>query len=112
MRDLLPSTSAVIFLACPHRASEHAKLTDAVRSMASVCLDIPAADHALQYLTGTSGFELDLGREAFTRMWNDYNFRVKTFQEDMPVVERRQSAADFVSDFFFHGSVLPRIHGR
>ncbi|CAI4215588.1 unnamed protein product [Parascedosporium putredinis] len=89
------STSAVIFLACPHRASEHAKLTDAVRSMASVCLDIPAADHALQYLTGTSGFELDLGREAFTRMWNDYNFRVKTFQEDLPVVERRQSAADF-----------------
>ncbi|PKS04937.1 hypothetical protein jhhlp_008303 [Lomentospora prolificans] len=94
MRDLLPSTSAVIFLACPHRASEHAKLTDAVRSMASVCLDIPATDQALQYLTGTSGFELDLGREAFTRMWNDYNFRVKTFQEELPVVGRRQSAAD------------------
>ncbi|KEZ38880.1 hypothetical protein SAPIO_CDS10192 [Scedosporium apiospermum] len=95
-RDLLPSTSAVIFLACPHRASEHAKLTDAVRSMASVCLDIPAGDHALQYLTGTSGFEIDLGREAFARMWNDYNFRVKTFQENLPVDEKkRQSAADF-----------------
>lgn len=68
--------------------------------MASVCLDIPAGDHALQYLTGTSGFEIDLGREAFARMWNDYNFRVKTFQENLPVDEKkRQSAADFVSKF-------------
>ena len=52
--------------------------------MASVTLKVPAMDPVLKDLTGADGFELDLGRESFIRMWNDYNFKVKTFQEKQP----------------------------
>jgi protein SERAC1 len=85
MRDILPSTSAIMFIASPHRASEHGKLSDAVRSMASLTLQVNASDPMLLDLTGANGFELELGREAFIRMWNDYNFKVKTFQERLPL---------------------------
>jgi protein SERAC1 len=98
MKDVLPSTSAVIFISCPHRASEHAKLSDAVKSMASVTLRIDPSDTVLQELTGANGFELDLGREAFIRMWNDYNFKIKTFQENLPTkVKSPEGKTDMVS---------------
>jgi hypothetical protein len=95
MKDVLPCTTAVIFMACPHRATEHAKLVDAVKSMASVTLKVPATDHVLQELTGANGFELELGRESFVRLWNDYNFRVKTFQEKVPM---KPKTADNVAE--------------
>ncbi|SPN99221.1 uncharacterized protein DNG_02258 [Cephalotrichum gorgonifer] len=80
-RALLPSTTATLFFACPHRATEHGKLAEALRSMASVCLDVPPADYVLQHLTGSTGFEVEVGREAFVRMWNDWNFGVRCFRE-------------------------------
>jgi len=98
MKDVLPSTTAIVFMACPHRASEHAKLADAVKSMASTILKVPAADPVLQDLTGANGFELELGRESFVRLWNDYNFKVKTFQEKVPMRPKTtDNAAELVS---------------
>ena len=70
-----------MFFACPHRASEHGKLSDAIRSMAGITLKIDPDDQVLQELTGANGFEIELCRGAFVRIWNDYNFKVKTFQE-------------------------------
>lgn len=91
-RTLLPSTSAAVFLTCPHRATEHGSLAAAVRSMASVCLGVPPGDPVLQTLTGSTSVEVEAGREAFERMWNDWNFGVRCFTEG-----RGEEGGDLVS---------------
>lgn len=53
-------------------------------------LSVDSRDPVLWGLSGSASLELELGRRAFIRMWNDYNFRVKTFQESMV------SAAEFL----------------
>ncbi|KAB5536250.1 hypothetical protein GE09DRAFT_344644 [Coniochaeta sp. 2T2.1] len=83
VKSVLLSTSAIIFLGCPHRSSEHARLGDAIRSMASMTLGVDSRDPALRDLSGSASLEMELGRQAFTRMWNNYNFSVKTYQESM-----------------------------
>lgn len=40
-------------------------------------------DPVLQELCGVNSVEVELGREGFVRLWNAYNFRVKTFQESV-----------------------------
>lgn len=91
LKEVLLSTSAVVFLGSPHRGTEHCKLGDAIRSMASVTLrGCDAEDPVLQELCGANGGEAEMGRQAFVRLWNGYNFRVKTFQES--VVAGWQSA--------------------
>ncbi|KAB5542524.1 hypothetical protein GE09DRAFT_244782 [Coniochaeta sp. 2T2.1] len=82
-KSILLATSAIIFLGCPHRSSEHARLGDAIRSMAGMTLGVDSCDPALRDLSGSASLELELGRQAFTRMWNNYNFSVKTYQESM-----------------------------
>ena len=77
------STTAVIFLASPHRGTEHCNLGDAVQSMAIATSSIDPNDPVLHELCGTNGVELELGRQTFVRLWNDYNFKVKTFQESV-----------------------------
>jgi hypothetical protein len=83
VKPILLSTSVIIFLGCPHRSSEHARLGDAIRSMASMTLGVDSRDPVLWDLSGSASLELELGRQAFIRMWNDYNFKVKTYQESM-----------------------------
>lgn len=80
----------------PHRSSEHARLGDAVRSMANLTLRVDADDVVLQELTGSTSVELEIGRREFIRQWNDYNFKVKSFQESMA---SSLSRADAVSGF-------------
>lgn len=58
--------------------------------MASVTLPIDADDPVLAELSGANSIEVDLGRQAFVRLWNDYNFRVKTFQESVVPSYRSQ----------------------
>ncbi|KAK4187864.1 hypothetical protein QBC35DRAFT_219195 [Podospora australis] len=81
LKEVLLSTSAVIFLSCPHRATDNYSLGDAIKSMASVTLPIDSNDPVLQQLCGANSIEAELGRQTFFRLWNDYNFKVKTFQE-------------------------------
>ncbi|KAK3690513.1 hypothetical protein B0T22DRAFT_424409 [Podospora appendiculata] len=82
-REVLLSTSGVVFLACPHRSTDRSTLADAIRSMASVTLNVDANDTVLQELSGANNVDVELGQQAFVRIWNDYNFRVKTFQESV-----------------------------
>ena len=89
---MLLSTSATIFLGSPHRNSEHARLGDVVRSMANLTLRVDAEDIVLQELTGANSVELELSRREFVRLWNDYNFKVKTFQESMESSTARPAA--------------------
>jgi protein SERAC1 len=85
MRDLIQSTLAVIFMACPHRDSQYGKLSDAVISMASTILRTRADDPVLQDLSGANSAMLNVARQSFVRLWNDYNFRVRTYQENVPI---------------------------
>ncbi|KAM7205114.1 hypothetical protein V8F20_003251 [Naviculisporaceae sp. PSN 640] len=83
MKDILRSTIGVVFIACPHRMSERCSLGDAIKSMASVTLQVDPNDQVLQELSGARNIQSEIGRQAFLRIWNDYNFKVKTFQESV-----------------------------
>ena len=83
LKEILLSTSGVVFLGSPHRATEHSTLADAIQSMAAVTFRVDSHDLVLQHLSGASSLEAELGRQAFIRIWNDYNFKVKTFQESI-----------------------------
>ena len=85
MKDLVQSTLAVLFLGCPQRDSQIGALGDAVVSMASTVLRSNSNDPVLQDLSGANSAMLNLGRQSFIRLWNDYNFRVRTYQEKLPV---------------------------
>ncbi len=56
--------------------------------MASLTLKVEADDIVLQELSGSQSIRLELGRQAFVGMWNDYKFKVKTFQESSVVYTR------------------------
>ncbi|KAH8881365.1 hypothetical protein GQ53DRAFT_773323 [Thozetella sp. PMI_491] len=88
LKPIVLSTLGVIFMACPQRASENSKLSEAVRNMASITLKVEADDIGLKELSGSKSIELELGRQAFVRIWNDYNFKVKTYQESLAVYTR------------------------
>ncbi|KAK3385210.1 hypothetical protein B0H63DRAFT_510092 [Podospora didyma] len=83
LKEILLATAAIMFFGCPHRATEHSKLADAVKTMASITLRVDSNDFALQELSGANSLESELGRMSFVRLWNDYNFKVKTFQESV-----------------------------
>ena len=85
MKDLVQSTLAVLFVGCPHRDAQHGRLSDAVVSMAGAVLRSDPSDPVLQDLSGANSAMLNLGRQAFVRLWNDYNFRVRTYQENVPL---------------------------
>ncbi|KAK0716708.1 hypothetical protein B0T21DRAFT_65907 [Apiosordaria backusii] len=83
LKDVLLSTCAVVFLGCPHRATEHSSLGGAVNNMASVTLSVEPDDPVLPQLCGGNSVEVEQGRQTFIRQWNEFNFRVKTFQESV-----------------------------
>jgi hypothetical protein len=62
LKEVLLSTSAVVFIGCPHRATEHSTLADAVKSMASITLRVESNDVVLQELSGVNSVEVELGR--------------------------------------------------
>lgn len=101
------STSGVVFLGCPHRATEHSTLADAIKSMAAITFRVDSQDLVLEHLSGASSAEAELGRQAFVRIWNDYNFKVKTFQESIvPSYRFLELRAEAVSDL----SPSPALH--
>jgi hypothetical protein len=101
LKEVLLSTSAVVFLGSPHRGTEHCNLGDAVRSMASVTLAADPNDPVLRELCGANTVEVELGRQTFVRLWNDYNFKVKSFQESIiPSYQYPELRAETVSARF------------
>lgn len=87
-KDVLQSLAGVVFLGSPHRDSQYGTLQDAVKHLAGLALGVSPHDEVLQDLCGVTDNSrsrqtsaIEIGRQAFVRLWNDYNFRVKTFQE-------------------------------
>ncbi|KAL2151620.1 hypothetical protein VTH82DRAFT_6718 [Thermothelomyces myriococcoides] len=83
LKEILLSTSAIVFLGSPHRATEHCSLGDAVQRMAAATLLADPNEPFLGEVCGIRAPELELGRQTFVRLWNEYNFVVKTFQESV-----------------------------
>ncbi|KAK4455149.1 hypothetical protein QBC34DRAFT_108469 [Podospora aff. communis PSN243] len=82
LKDIVKATSAVMFLGTPHRGSpEFAGTGDWARSLlSSVRVETtPAMLHAL----GLKTTDLERAQEAFSAIWHQYGFRVKTFQEGL-----------------------------
>lgn len=82
LRNVVFSTSAVIFLGTPHRGSHDlATLGDRARSMISLLRmkTNPAILDALRLKTK----DLESAQEAFSAVWSRHDFRVKTFQEGL-----------------------------
>jgi protein SERAC1 len=82
-KDIVTSTSAVVFLGTPHRGSEDmAGLGEAVRKIAATILRMDTNSAALDAL-GLKSTDLQRCQESFSRLWSTYDFRVKTFQEGL-----------------------------
>ncbi|KAG6364552.1 hypothetical protein INS49_006154 [Diaporthe citri] len=82
LENVVASTAAVIFLGTPHRGSpDLALLGDRARSMISALRmrTNPAILDALRLKTN----DLERAQEAFSTVWSQYDFRVKTFQEGL-----------------------------
>lgn len=80
LKDIVECTAAVVFLGTPHRGSPE---LSAIGEWARSILDNfhfqtnPAILDAL----GLKTTDLERAHEAFSRLWLQYDFRVKTFQE-------------------------------
>lgn len=82
LRNVVASTSAVIFLGTPHRGSpDPASLGDQARSLISFfrVRTNPAILDALRLKTK----DLERAQESFSAVWNQNDFRVKTFKEGL-----------------------------
>ncbi|KAH6840786.1 hypothetical protein B0I37DRAFT_347260 [Chaetomium sp. MPI-CAGE-AT-0009] len=81
-RNIVDSTSAVVFLGTPHRGSpELAALGEWARSLIST-LRMETNDAILNALNLRTT-DLERAQESFSALWFKYDFRVKTFQEGL-----------------------------
>ncbi|KAH7237747.1 uncharacterized protein BKA55DRAFT_597184 [Fusarium redolens] len=79
-KGVIESTAAVIFLGTPHRGSpELSAIGEWARSMLS-SLKFQTTSTILDTL-GLKTTDLERAHEAFCRLWHQYDFQVKTFQE-------------------------------
>ena len=103
LKEIIHSTSGVVFFGSPHRATEHCTLSDAIKSMAGATFGMNPQDPVLQQLSGANSLQAELGRQTFIRLWNDFNFRVKTFQESIiPTYRFMDLRFEAVSGLSFH----------
>ncbi|SPJ72661.1 uncharacterized protein FTOL_02390 [Fusarium torulosum] len=80
LQGVVECTTAIIFLSTPHRGSpEFSAIGERARSMLS-SLRFQTAGAILDTLR-QGNTDLQRAHESFTRLWQQYNFRVKSFQE-------------------------------
>ncbi|KAK3296861.1 uncharacterized protein B0H64DRAFT_390543 [Chaetomium fimeti] len=81
-KNIVDSTSAVVFLGTPHRGSpELAALGEWARSLISI-FRMETNDAILNALNLRTT-DLERAQESFSALWFKYDFRVKTFQEGL-----------------------------
>lgn len=85
-QNIIESIAAVIFLGTPHRGSvDIAAIGELVRSLVSG-LGIATTPVILDSL-GLKNTELERAQEDFSRLWQMYDFKVKTFQEGLSLAK-------------------------
>lgn len=84
LKDIVESTAAVVFLGTPHRGGgRYADLGQVARKIISVlCI---ATNPALLDSLGLRNADLERTQDSFSRIWQKYDFKVKTFQEELPL---------------------------
>lgn len=81
-KSIVKSTAAVIFLGTPHRGSpELSAVGEKARSVLSI-MRMETTSTMLDAL-GLKTTDLERAQESFSRIWKEYDFRVKTFQESL-----------------------------
>ncbi|KAI1735610.1 hypothetical protein F4680DRAFT_434538 [Xylaria scruposa] len=81
--DILKSTTGVMFLGTPHRGSNAAGVGEIARKAASLLL-MDTNSRVLDSLS-LKNSDLERCQDTFSSLWLKYNFRVKTFQEGLPL---------------------------
>ncbi|ETS81262.1 hypothetical protein PFICI_06264 [Pestalotiopsis fici W106-1] len=82
MKNVIESTAAVVFLGTPHRGSpDLSALGEWARSVLSI-FRMETTSAILDTL-GLKTSDLERAQESFSRLWQEYDFRVKTFQEGL-----------------------------
>ncbi|PTB78818.1 hypothetical protein M440DRAFT_1420863 [Trichoderma longibrachiatum ATCC 18648] len=111
--NIVKSTAAVIFLGTPHRGSQDvAALGEVMRSVVSVLgmETSPINLHAL----GLKTSDLERAQEGFSRIWQKYDFQVKTFQEGLSFTRLgRKVVPDYsslIGDHREHAETLQADH--
>lgn len=85
-QNIIESIAAVIFLGTPHRGSvDIAAIGELVRSLVSG-VGIATTPVILDSL-GLKNTELERAQEDFSRLWQMYDFKVKTFQEGLSLAK-------------------------
>ncbi|KAM0209156.1 hypothetical protein ACHAQD_011321 [Fusarium lateritium] len=85
-QNIVESTAAVIFLGTPHRGSvDVAAIGELLRSLVSG-LGITTTPVILDSL-GMKNTDLERAQEDFSRLWQRYDFKVKTFQEGLSLAK-------------------------
>lgn len=85
-QNIIESIAAVIFPGTPHRGSvDVVTIGELVRSLVSG-LGIATTPVILDSL-GLKNTELERAQEDFSRLWQTYDFKVKTFQEGLSLVK-------------------------
>ncbi|KAF5593532.1 RGT2-Sensor of high external glucose concentration [Fusarium pseudocircinatum] len=84
-KGIIESTAAIVFLGTPHRGSpELSAIGEWARSMLS-SLKFQTTSTILDTL-GLKTTDLERAHEAFCRLWYQYDFQVKTFQESLGLI--------------------------
>lgn len=112
LRNIVASTAAVVFLGTPHRGSQDmAGAGEIARKVASILM-MDTSSTMLDAL-GLKTSDLERCQESFSRLWREYDFRVKTFQEGFPLTAVNLGLLnEKVSRYFFvlcQGSGLGRV---
>ncbi|KAM7200190.1 hypothetical protein V8F20_005408 [Naviculisporaceae sp. PSN 640] len=82
-KNIVDSTSSVIFLGTPHRGSpDLAAMGEWARSFVGSALRMATNDAILNALNLKTS-DLQRAQESFSRIWHKHDFRVKTFQEGL-----------------------------
>ncbi|KAH8889254.1 hypothetical protein GQ53DRAFT_870313, partial [Thozetella sp. PMI_491] len=81
--NILQSTAGIVFLGTPHRGSSAAGIGEIARRAASLLM-MDTNPLVLESLS-LKNSDLDRCQDAFSSLWHRHNFRVKTFQEGLPI---------------------------
>ncbi|KAJ9157383.1 hypothetical protein NKR23_g717 [Pleurostoma richardsiae] len=121
LKNVVESTTAVIFLGTPHRGSQDlAGLGDTIRKAASM-ISMDTNRSALDAL-GLKNSDLERCQESFSHIWSSYDFHVKTFQEALgltgvnigPLNKKVQDAASwrFPAKYAWHTTESSIVHWK
>lgn len=113
LENIVESTAAVIFLGTPHRGSlEVAALGEVVRSVVST-LGMETTPAILDSL-GLKTTDLERAQEEFSKLWQNHDFRVKTFQEGLSLAKIGKKVvpdySSLIGDHREHAETLQANH--